>query len=85
MIVVDLILNTLSQGLCYALVAMGVYISYKLLDFPDLSVDGSFPLGAVLSVVLIKADVPAIPAVLIAMIGGGIAGFITGFLHVKFK
>ena len=45
----DVILNALEQGLLFALVAMGVYITYKILDFPDLSVDGTFPLGASIS------------------------------------
>jgi len=73
------------QGLCYSLVAMGVYISYKILDFPDLSVDGTFPLGGVVSVILIRSGVNPVVAIGAALLCGGLAGFITGFLHVKFK
>ena len=46
MVFVDLLISTLTQGLIYALLSYGVYITYKILDFPDLTVDGSFPLGA---------------------------------------
>ena len=78
-------MSALTQGLCYSLVAMGVYISYKILDFPDLSVDGTFPLGGVISVMLIQSEINPVIAIAAALICGGIAGFITGFLHVKFK
>ena len=50
---VDLILSTITQGLIYALISFGVYITYTILDFPDLSVDGSFPLGAAVTAVLL--------------------------------
>lgn len=85
MIFLNVGLNILQQGLCYALVAMGVYISYKILNFPDLTVDSSFPLGAVVCFVLIQAGVPFVLAILIAFLAGSVTGFITGFLHVKFK
>ena len=49
---IDLILSIFEQGLIYAIMALGVYITYKILDFPDLTVDGSFPLGAAVSTVL---------------------------------
>ena len=49
----ELVVNALEQGLLFALVAMGVYITYKILDFPDLSVDGTFPLGAAISAALL--------------------------------
>ena len=75
----------MQQGLCYALVALGVYISYKILNFPDLTVDSSFPLGAVVCFVLIQVGCPYILAIIVAFIAGSVAGFITGFLHVKFK
>ena len=85
MIVLNVFLNIAQQGLCYALVALGVYISYKILNFPDLTVDSSFPLGAVTCFVLIQVGCPYIIAILVAFISGALAGFITGFLHVKFK
>ena len=55
----ELVVNALEQGLLFALVAMGVYITYKILDFPDLSVDGTFPLGAAISAALLVNGVNA--------------------------
>ena len=81
----DVVINALEQGLLFALVAMGVYITYKILDFPDLSVDGTFPLGASISAALLINGVNPWISILIATIGGAIAGSITGFLHVKRK
>ena len=81
----DVVINALEQGLLFALVAMGVYITYKILDFPDLSVDGTFPLGASISAALLSNGVNPWISILIATIGGAIAGSITGFLHVKRK
>lgn len=81
----DVVINALEQGLLFALVAMGVYITYKILDFPDLSVDGTFPLGASISAALLINGVNPWISILIATIGGAIAGSITEFLHVKLK
>ena len=81
----DVVINALEQGLLFALVAMGVYITYKIVDFPDLSVDGTFPLGASISAALLINGVNPWISILIATIGGAIAGSITGFLHVKLK
>lgn len=81
----DIVINALEQGLLFALVAMGVYITYKILDFPDLSVDGTFPLGASISAALLVNGVNPWISILVATIGGAIAGSITGFLHVKLK
>lgn len=67
----------------YALLAMGMYITYSLLDFPDLSVDGTFPLGAVLTGVLIMHGVNPWLCLLISFAAGMIAGMITGILNVK--
>lgn len=53
----DLIFNTLIQGLIYSLLAYGILITYKILDFPDLSVDGSFPLGAAVTAVMLTAGI----------------------------
>ena len=84
-VLMDLSVSTLIQGLIYGLIAYGVYITYKILDFPDLTVDGSFPLGAAVTAVLLsKGSNPfiTIPASLIA---GAIAGLATGIIHVKFN
>ena len=83
--VLDVLLTILQQGLCYALVAMGVYITYKILDFPDLTVDSSFPFGGVVCISLMQAGCPFIIALVMAFIAGAAAGLITGLLHVKCK
>lgn len=81
----EIIINAVEQGLLFALVSMGVYITYKILDFPDLSVDGTFPLGAAISAVLLIKGVNPWISILFATLGGAIAGAVTGFLHVKLK
>lgn len=81
----EVILNALEQGLLFALVAMGVYITYKILDFPDLSVDGTFPLGASISAAMLVQGINPWITVLVAILGGACAGAVTGFLHVKLK
>jgi len=74
----------LQQGLCYGLVALGVFISYKILNFPDLSVDSTFPLGALVCVLCVnKLRINPAAAILIAGIAGAAAGSVTGLLHVK--
>lgn len=84
-IVLGLLVNILEEGLIYGVMAMGVYITYKILDFPDLSVDGTFPLGACVTAALITAGVNPWIACLCAFFAGAIAGCVTGFLHVKLK
>lgn len=81
----DILLNILEQGLIFGIMALGIYITYEILDFPDLSVDGTFALGAALSAVsLINGFNPFI-SLLLAMVGGAVAGGITGILNVKLK
>lgn len=81
----SIILGVLEEGLVYAIMALGVYITYKILDFPDLSVDGTFPLGAAITVTLILAGVNPVATLFIAFGIGALAGSITGFIHVKLK
>ncbi len=81
----DIIIGVLEQGLIYAIMAFGVYITYTILDFPDLTVDGSLPLGAAVSAVLITKGVNPYLSLLAALGCGAVAGFLTGFIHVKFK
>lgn len=80
-----ILLGVLVEGFVYAIMALGVYITYKILDFPDLSVDGTFPLGGAVTAVLIIAGVNPLLTLLIAFLAGGFAGVITGIIHVKFK
>lgn len=77
--------SVLVQGLIYAIMALGVYITYKILDFPDLSVDGTFPLGAALTAVLIVNNVNPYITLLVSFLVGTFAGMITGIIHVKLK
>ena len=69
----------------YALLAMGMYITYSILDFPDLSVDGTFPLGAVLTGVLVLHGVNPWLCLLISFAAGMLAGTLTGLMNVKLK
>ena len=84
-IVIRILLDILNEGLMYALLAMGMYITYSILDFPDLSVDGTFPLGAVLSGVLIIQGVDPWLCLLISFAAGMAAGVLTGLMHVKLR
>lgn len=81
---IDLIVSTLTQGFIYALLSYGIYITYKILDFPDLTVDGSFPLGAAITAVLMVQGINPFLAMLAAILTGALAGFVTGVIHVKF-
>lgn len=80
-----LLLSVLEQGMIYGILALGVYITYKILDFPDLTVDGSFPFGAAVTVRLITMGVPAIATLPVAFLGGALVGVCTGLIHVKLK
>jgi putative ABC transport system permease protein len=83
--IVSLCLGVLVEGLVYAIMALGVYITYKILDFPDLSVDGTFPLGGAVTVVLIIAGVNPLLTLFISFFIGAVAGILTGLIHVKLK
>ena len=76
---------SLEQGLAYSLVAIGIVITFRILAFPDLTVDGSFPLGAAVVARLIMEGVPPIYGILMAIIIGFLAGCCTGLLNTKLK
>lgn len=76
-------LGTVEIGLIYALVAIGVYITFRLIDFPDLTVDGSFTLGAAVATVMIASGQNPWFATLVAIMAGGVAGMVTGYLNVR--
>ena len=80
-----MIIGTLTQGLIYALLSYGIYITYKILDFPDLTVDGSFPLGAAVTAVFLVKGFDPYLTLLIAMAAGALAGLATGLIHVRLK
>ena len=72
-------------GVIWAIMALGLYLTYRVLNFADMTVDGSLTLGGALSAVYVAAGMPPFLAILIATIGGMIAGFVTGVLHTKLK
>ncbi|MCA1493009.1 ABC transporter permease [Sinorhizobium alkalisoli] len=72
-------------GLVYAFIAVGVFLAFRVLDFPDLTVDGSFPLGAAVTAVLIIAGVNPWLAAAVAMAAGAAAGLVTAHLNVRFR
>ena len=81
-----IILGILEEGLVYAIMALGVYITYKILDFPDLSVDGTFPLGAAVTAAGIAGGfLSPVAALFVSFLAGALAGCVTGLIHVKLK
>ena len=78
----DLLISTLTQGLIYALISFGVYITYSILDFPDLGVDGTFPLGAAVTAVLLTRGVDPWLTLVAAVAVGALAGLFTGVVHI---
>lgn len=82
---IDLIIGIIEQGMIYGIMALGVYITYTILDFPDLSVDGTFPLGIAVCFVLVNKGVNPWLALIPALLAGAVAGIFTGLLHVKLK
>ena len=78
-------MSILEQGLIYGILALGVYITYKILDFPDLTVDGSFPLGAALTATMITKGVNPYLTLPASFLIGVLAGVCTGLIHVKCK
>lgn len=80
-----LFLSVLEQGLIYAILALGVYITFKILDFPDMSVDSSFPLGAAVTALMISKGISPLLTLPASMIAGALAGMLTGVIHVRLK
>lgn len=78
-------LGALEQGLVYGIMVIGVYLTFRILDFPDLTVDGSLPLGAAISAVAITSGVNPYLSLLFALLGGFGAGVVTAILNTKFK
>lgn len=81
----EIIISVLEQGLIYAIAALGIYITYKILDFPDLTADASFALGAAITSVLLLKNINPLLCIIISTVFGFLAGAITGIIHIKFK
>ncbi len=78
-------LGAVEQGFVYGIMVIGVYLTFRILDFPDLTVDGSLPLGAAISAVAITSGVNPYLSLVFALAGGFAAGMVTAFLNTKFK
>ena len=79
------LLGALELGLFYAIVTLGVFLTFRVINFPDLTVDGSFPLGAAVAASMIVGGYHPLLATGVAIVAGGLAGFVTGYLHVRWK
>ncbi len=84
-IIISIIRGILEQGLIYGIMALGIYITYCILNFPDVSVDGTFPLGAAVTAILLSLGFNPWLALIVAFACGAAAGFVTGIFHVKLK
>ena len=76
---------SIEQGLIYGVLALGIYNTYTVLDFPDLSVDGSFPLGGVVSTAMLLKGTSPVLSLLASAAAGALAGLATGLIHVNLK
>jgi putative tryptophan/tyrosine transport system permease protein len=81
----SLMITVLEQGLIFGLLALGVYLTYRILDIPDLSVDGTLVLGAAITGRFLQMGINPYSVSLLALLGGSCAGLVTGLLHVKLK
>ncbi|WP_124057494.1 ABC transporter permease [Vaginisenegalia massiliensis] len=81
----SIIISSLTQAMVWAVMAIGVYITFRLLDIADLSAEGAFPLGAATAAVAISSGIHPIIATILAIVSGLIAGLIAGYIHTKLK
>lgn len=81
----QLFVGVLEEGFIYALVSFGAYITFRILDFPDMTVDGSFPFGMCITAVMIASDINPFITLPVSFAFGFLAGAITGCIHVKLK
>ena len=83
--VLDIVKGAVSQGLLWSIMAIGIYITYRILDISDLTSEGSFTLGAATLASLSVAGVHPLLALLMSMVAGGLAGLVTGLMHTKLR
>src|SRR5471032_1664985 len=81
----DFYLTALLQGLCFSAIALGIYISMKIFNIPDITTDGSYTLGGVATAVTLNHHWPVLLALPVVIISGAIAGALTGLIHTKLK
>lgn len=82
---IDLLLPTIAQGLLWAIMALGVYVTFRVLDVADLTVEGTFPLGAAVAAAVLSKGGSILTAFVLAAVAGMLAGVVTGWLHTKLK
>ena len=81
----DIVLSGISQGLLWSIMAIGVFITFRILDIADLSAEGTFPMGAAVCALCIMHDINPILATFCGMLGGMLAGFVSSIMHTKMK
>lgn len=81
----QLFLSSISQGLLWSVMAIGVYLTFRILNIPDLTAEGSYPLGAAIATTAIVNGVNPLISILLAFMGGGVAGLISGLVHTQLK
>jgi putative ABC transport system permease protein len=81
----DFYLTALLQGLCFSGIALGIYISMKIFNIPDITTDGSYALGGIVTGVMLTHAYPLYVSLIVVLIAGGLAGAITGVIHTKLK
>ncbi|EPT35584.1 ABC transporter permease [Streptococcus agalactiae] len=80
-----MIISSVSQGLLWGILGLGIYLTFRILKFPDMTTEGSFPLGGAVCVTLMNQGVNPILATILGMLSGMLAGFVTGLLYAKGK
>ncbi|HEO6141352.1 TPA: ABC transporter permease [Streptococcus agalactiae] len=80
-----MIISSVSQGLLWGILGLGIYLTFRILKFPDMTTEGSFPLGGTVCVTLMNQGVNPILATILGMLSGMLAGFVTGLLYTKGK
>src|SRR6516225_10194003 len=81
----DLYLTAFIQGLCFSGIALGIYISMKIFNIPDITTDGSYTLGGVVTAITLTHSLPFYLVLPLVIIAGAIAGALTGLIHTKLK
>ena len=81
----DFYLTALLQGLCFSGIALGIYISMKIFNIPDITTDGSYALGGIVTGVMLTHAYPLYISIIVVLLAGGLAGAITGLIHTKLK
>ena len=82
---INIMIGAVSLGLLWAIMTMGVFLTYRVLDMPDMSAEGSIVMGAAIAAKLITSGVNPILATAVAVLGGMVAGIVTGMLNTKLK